>query len=143
MTVQCLSRESLKKIEVNAPNVFNELKDRLKKYDDEDMRKRLSYIRNIPFLRKLSAETVRAISYEVLHDFTFEAGDCILKQGENQSRILIIKKGQVQVRISRMDPETGERQEYWMANLKEGSCINAYNCFQKDKESFFSFYILS
>ena len=30
-----------------------------------------------------------------------------------------------------------------MANLKEGSCINAYNCFQKDKESFFSFYVLT
>ena len=37
MTVQTLSIESLKKIEFNAPNVYNELKDRLNYYDDEDM----------------------------------------------------------------------------------------------------------
>jgi len=56
---------------------------------------------------------------------------------------MIIKKGMVQVRISRTDTDTGIQEDFWMANLKEGSCINAYNCFQKDKESFFSFYVMS
>jgi len=77
MMVQCLSRESLKKIEFNAPNVFNELTDRLNDYDDPDMQRRFLYIRNIPFLRKLSVETVRAIQFVVNHN-SYEAGDCIL-----------------------------------------------------------------
>ena len=42
-----------------------------------------------------------------------------------------------------MSNETGEQEDFWMANLKEGSCINVYNSFQKDKESFFSFYVLT
>ena len=75
--VQCLSRESLKKIEFNAPNVFNELTDRLNDYDDPDMQRRFLHIRNIPFLRKLSVETVRAIQFVVNHN-SYEAGDCIL-----------------------------------------------------------------
>ena len=37
MMVQCLSRQSLKKIELNAPNVFNELTERLNDYDDPDI----------------------------------------------------------------------------------------------------------
>ena len=65
----------------------------------------------------------------VKQNFSFEAGDCIFKQGDHQPRIMIIKKGQIQVRISRMDPETGKQEDFWMANLKEGSCINVYNSF--------------
>ena len=107
------------------------------------MEKNYECLRNIPFLRKLSVETVKAISFKVEQDFHYEAGDCIFKQGEHQPRILIIKKGQVQVRICRKDSETGEQEDFWMVNLKEGSCINVYNSFQKDKESFFSFYVLT
>ena len=107
------------------------------------MEKNFEFLRNIPFLRKLSYETVKAISFVVEQNFGFEAGDCIFKQGDHHPRIMIIKKGQVQVRISRKDPETGEQEDYWMANLKEGSCINVYNSFQKDKESFFSFFVVT
>jgi CRP-like cAMP-binding protein len=72
---------------------------------------------------------VKAISFKVEQNFSFEAGDCIFKQGEHQPRILIIKRGAVQVRIARQDPETGEMVDYWMVNLKAGSCINVYNSF--------------
>ena len=65
MMVQSLSRQSLNLIEQNAPNVYNQLQSRLELYNDEDMEKRFLYLRNIPFLRKLSRETVRAITFTV------------------------------------------------------------------------------
>lgn len=94
-------------------------------------------------MRKLSLETVREVSFLIQQNYQFEQGDCILKQGEHLGKILIISKGMIQVRISRQDPFTKKNEDYWMCNLKEGSCINAYNAFDPDKASFFSFFVIS
>ena len=56
---------------------------------------------------------------------------------------MIISRGEVQVRVSRIDHDTLAKEDYWMCNLRRGACINVYNCFQAKKASFFSFYVIS
>ena len=64
MMVQSLDRQALEIIFNNAPNVYNEIRQNLTKYEDREIVQRFKFIRNVPFLRELGDETVREVLFK-------------------------------------------------------------------------------
>lgn len=64
---------------------------------------------------------------------TYERGDNILKRYMANDRIMIIWEGEVQVRVERVDPDTGKPQSYWFDTLEKGACLSVYTCFGNSK----------
>ena len=69
----------------------------------------------------------------------YDMGDLILKQGENNEKIMILWEGTIQVRVSRSDPETDEYQDLWLDNLEKGACLAVYTSFIHRQTSLVNF----
>ena len=90
MMVQSLDRQALEIIFNNAPNVYNEIRQNLTKYEDREIVQRFKFIRNVPFLRELGDETVREVLFKTHQNYGYQAGDCILRQGQHSPIIYIV-----------------------------------------------------
>lgn len=64
----------------------------------------------------------------------------ILAAGQFNRSILILWEGEVQVRVSRKDPFSNEVVDIWLDNLKKGTCIEVYNCFQDENTPLVDYY---
>jgi len=100
------------------------------KYYDRDTCKRIRFVQNIPYFRKMDQAILYKISYLLIEDRNIQIGDLILQQGIHSENIMIVMEGQVQVRSS----------DYWIGNLNKGSCFNVYRPFNKDKPAKINYY---
>ena len=53
--------------------------------------------------------------------------------------MMIVWQGLVQVRVVRLDVETGERDDLWLDTLEKGACLSVYNAWNPSWTSLLSF----
>lgn len=73
----------------------------------------------------------------------YDLGDLVLKQGQNNEKIMILWEGTIQARVSRKDPDSNEFQDYWLDNLEKGACLAVYTSFIERQTSLVNFYASS
>ena len=70
----------------------------MNKYFDRDTCKRIRFIQNIPYFRKLDVTSLYKIQYLLVEDNNLQLGDIILRAGNHSDNIMIVMEGKVQVR---------------------------------------------
>jgi hypothetical protein len=65
------------------------------RYFDRDTCKRIRFVQNIPYFRKMDQAILYKISYLLIEDRNIQIGDLILQQGIHSENIMIVMEGQV------------------------------------------------
>lgn len=73
----------------------------------------------------------------------FDLGDIVLKQGQNNEKIMILWEGTIQVRVSRKDPDSNHIEDFWLDNLEKGAQIAVYSSFIERQTPLVNFYASS
>ena len=134
-----LNREDIRKIKRKYPSIFQKMQDNFDQYEDEDMTQRVQFCENIPYFRKLDPKSTRKI-VKLIKFKTYELGDLILGQQQSCDFINILWEGSIQVRVSRVDPETGRTIDLWMDTIDKGACFSVYTAFCEERTSLVDFY---
>ena len=75
----------------------------------------------------------------MLREQVYDYGETILASFHSSDSIMIIWQGLVQVRVNRIDHETGETEDLWFDTLEKGACLSVYNAFNPDWTSLINF----
>ena len=81
-------------IEKKFPSIFDKVYDYMIDYQDEDMTQRKQFVANIPFLRGLNRETITRVVF-LMKQKVYDLGDLVLKQGQNNEKIMILWEGTI------------------------------------------------
>lgn len=100
--------------------MFLKFFDELSSYQDFEFDLRRQYIRNVPYLRKVSERTISRVLFGMTEKH-FEHGQNILSKGEIQKDIFILWKGEIDVLVTDSDGRN-----HFFDKLNEGSCFSVY-----------------
>ena len=107
-------------------------------YNDEDQVQRCQFVKNIPYMRNLDAFNISKIVF-LLREQVYDYGETILGSFQSSDCMMIVWQGLVQVRVVRLDVETGEREDLWLDTLEKGACLSVYNAFNPSWTSLLTF----
>lgn len=80
----------------------------------------------------MEADTIHKIVYLIKHQ-VYDFGDAILLGHMENSHIMIVWEGSIQVRVERRNPVNREIESYWLDTLEKGSCISVFRCFDNSR----------
>jgi len=114
-----LERKDYNILEHNFPHLVDEMKKRVREFNDSKMRFRRAAMANIPWLRFIDPEIVKQVLEEVEIQ-RYGEGGTILKKGHKSDCLYVVLEGNVDILISEGRNGT-ERQVFdW---LNKGSCF--------------------
>lgn len=110
-----LDRDGIKDILSKFPSIFNNIKDSLAKYQDENFELRRMLVRNIPFLRTASREVINKVVLMMKPQF-YNMGDVIMEGLVANDSIYVVMRGRIQARVIHFNRK-GEKSDLWLQNL--------------------------
>ena len=77
--LMCMYTDGIKKIKNQFPSIFNSIQSNMDRYFDRDTCKRIRFVQNIPYFRKMDQAILYKISYLLIEDRNISLGDLILQ----------------------------------------------------------------
>ena len=125
-----LTRDDVKQIEHNFPHIAKQFRDRIVNYADEKMEFRKRMIRNLHYLHDMNNEIINMILCN-LEVQRYAKGQIILKNGDISDRIMFLREGEIDVKVTNQvsqDVEVTEENELLFDFLNTVSSL-IYNIF--------------
>jgi CRP-like cAMP-binding protein len=132
-TLAQLDRKTMAVLKEEHPSIYLNFYEGLDDYQDAEMELRRQFIRNVPYLRKATENTISQVLYS-MNEKNFNFNSYILRQGNISNKLYILWKGEVSLYVTDEDGVS-----HHFDTLNEGSCFCVYTAFKADTPMLFDF----
>lgn len=155
-TLSHLSKSALDEAHDQFPEIYQSLREKIKTYNDFDMKFKLQMVRNIPYFRNIDSHILYEIMY-MLKPKLYEAGSLIVAAGDEVNDVYLLRSGSIVVEVpipayltkkQKKDLLSGtgipgekvvstgrnNRESIYLDWLNEGSCFCIYTAFTPEQQ---------
>ena len=132
-TLAQMDRETMTIVKEEYPSIWLNFFKSLDQYADYEMEQRRTFVRNVPYLRKVSDKTISQVVYK-MREKIYDFKDYVMKKGDITKEIFIVWKGEISVHVT-----SNRGEEHYFDTLNEGSCFAVYSAFKSDVPGLFDF----
>lgn len=105
-----INRDNFTIMEDNFPHLVDEMKMRVRTYNDPKMVFRRNALRNVPWLRRCDDNTIKHV-LEKVDIRRYGEGGIILKKGDKSDKLFVIFEGMINIWLEKTNPDTEEKED--------------------------------